>query len=240
MAVKNADTWGESHIGYKREDNEDRFLIKELRKIIILAVADGIAGCAGGEVAAQTIIDVFQEYEFSKENLEKDLSMTLLKAEKQIHKKVKNNSGLEGMGTTATIAVSYKNKVFWTHVGDSRMYLFHDKKIKQITTDHTFIQDLIDDSTLTLDQAKKHPLRNMLDQCVGCDEMDPDSGMFKIKKNDRLLLCSDGLTKHLSDLQIESILQRESIQEAGQKLIKAALKMGGTDNVTVIVKEFKK
>ncbi len=141
-----------------------------------------------------------------------------MKAEKQIHKKVKNNSGLEGMGTTATIAVSYKNKVFWTHVGDSRMYLFHDKKIKQITTDHTFIQDLIDDSTLTLDQAKKHPLRNMLDQCVGCDEMDPDSGMLKIKKNDRLLLCSDGLTKHLSDLQIESILQENLFRKQAKNL----------------------
>ena len=139
MVSKNVGVWGESHIGYKREGNEDRFLIKELRKIIILAVADGIAGCAGGEVAAQTIIDVFQEYEFSKENLEKNLSMALLKAEKQIHKKVKNNSSLEGMGTTATIAISYKNKVFWEHVGDSRLYLFHDKKIKQVTNHYILL-----------------------------------------------------------------------------------------------------
>jgi len=142
------------------------------------------------------------------------------------------------MGSTATIAVLYKNKTFWIHVGDSRIYLLHNKKIKQITTDHTFIQDLIEDGTITLEQAKTHPLKDMLDQCVGCDEIQPDTGVFNLRKNDRLLLCSDGLSRHLSDLQIESILATNTVQKTCQQLIQATLKMGGTDNVTVIVKEF--
>ena len=229
---------GESHNGYKRKNNEDRFLIKELSEILILVVADGIGGHAGGEIAAQLIIDAFQKYKFSKQTLEKDLKMALGKAEKLVHHKMKNNIELDSMGSTATAAVFKKGKVFWIHIGDSRMYLMRDKKIKQITTDHTFIQDLIDDGTLTLEQAKTHPLRNMLDQCVGCDEIEPESGMFDIQKNDRLLLCSDGLTTHLSDLQIESILKTKSTKKTCQQLIRTALKMGGRDNVTVIVKDF--
>ena len=237
MTSKNKEIWGKSHIGYKRDKNEDRFLIKELPGIIILVVADGLGGTPGGEIAAQIAIDAFQEYKFSKENLEKDLKRALMKAEKQIHK-VNKNPGLEGMGTTVTAAALYKSKIFWIHVGDSRIYLLQDKGIKQITTDHTFIRELIDDGTLTPAQAETHPLRNVLDQCVGCDEIQPDNGVFHIEKNNRLLLCTDGLTKHLSDLQIESILKANPTQEAAQLLIQAALKTGGTDNVTLIVKEF--
>lgn len=238
MTSKSADIWGESHTGYKRNQNEDRFLIKELSELLILAVADGMGGSPGGEIAAQIVIDTFQDYKFSEKSIEKELKIALGKAEKQIHHKVNKNPELEGMGTTVTTAAIYQNKVFWIHVGDSRMYLLHHNKIKQITTDHTFVQDLLNDGTLTPDQAETHPLRNVLDQCVGCDGMEPDTGVFIIEQSDRLLLCSDGLTMHLSDVQIESILKTKSLQKAGQQLIQMALKMGGADNVSVIVKEF--
>ncbi|MCF6246305.1 MAG: Stp1/IreP family PP2C-type Ser/Thr phosphatase [Desulfobacula sp.] len=238
MIQNKIDVWGESHTGHRRKQNEDRYLIKKSSECITLAVADGVGGSPGGDMAAQTAIDVFQEYSFSKEALEKDLDTVLKIAEKQIHRKIDDNPDLDNMGTTLTAAVLYMNKVFWIHIGDSRMYLLHKKKIRKITTDHTFIQDLIDDGTLTLDQAKKHPLKNMLDQCLGCDKVQPDTGIFEVEKNDRLLLCSDGLTAHLSDLQIESILKTNSAKTACQNLISLALKMGGTDNVTVIVKTF--
>ncbi len=238
MSSTNINLWGKSHIGYRRKNNEDRFLIYEMPEITILVVADGVGGHTGGEIAAQLVIDTFQEYKFSKNNLQQDLGIALFKAEKRIHHKVHENPDLDGMGTTITTAAIYKDKIFWRHVGDSRMYLLHDKKFKQITTDHTFIQDLIDDGTITLEKAKTHPLKNMLDQCVGCEEIKPDYGEFNIEKNDRLMLCSDGLTKHLSDLQIESILKTDSIQNAGQQMIQAALEMGGTDNVTVIISRF--
>jgi protein phosphatase len=238
MISKSTDIWGESHTGYKRSQNEDRFLIKELSDLLILAVADGMGGLPGGEIAAQIVIDTLQDYKFSEKSIEKDLKIALGKSEKQIHQKVNKNTELDGMGTTITAATLYKNKVFWIHVGDSRMYLLHNNKIKQVTTDHTFIQDLLDDGTLTPDQVGTHPLRNVLDQCVGCDGMEPDTGVFNIEQSDRLLLCSDGLTMHLSDVQIESILKTKSLQKAGQQLIQMALKMGGADNVSVIVMEF--
>lgn len=237
MNSKRVAAWGESHIGYVRKDNQDRYLIRELPDIIILAVADGIAGCPGGELAAQTVIDEIQKFRFSHKKIKDDLCMVLVKAEERIQHLVDKDSELEGMGTTATIVALYNNKVFWIHVGDSRLYLLHHTKIKQITTDHTFVQDLINDGSITLEQAKNHPLKNMLDQCVGMGEPQPDSGVFNMDTNDQLLLCSDGLTKHVSDLQIESILNTNSAQVAVQQLIQAALKLGGSDNVTAIIKE---
>jgi PPM family protein phosphatase len=235
---KSSNIWGKSHIGYRRKNNEDRFLIQELSHIVILAVADGLGGGVGGEIAAQHVIDAFRNTEFSKDHLEKDLGDALSEAEKQISHNVKRTPDLYGMGSTVTTAAVYQNKVAWIHVGDSRMYLLHDNKIKQITRDHTFLQDLIDDGTLTPQQAKVHALKDMLDQCVGSEEVEPDQGVFTVEKNDRLMICSDGLTKHLSDLQIESILTITPIQEAGRQLIREALRMGGTDNITVIVKTF--
>jgi serine/threonine protein phosphatase PrpC len=235
---KISNVWGKSHIGYKRKTNEDRFLIQELSHIVILTVADGLGGCVGGEIAAQHVIDAFRESEFSKDHLEMDLANALAEAEKQICQNVKRNPDLYGMGSTVTTAAVYQNWVAWIHVGDSRMYLLHDNKIKQITRDHTFLQDFIDDGSLTPQQAKVHLFKDMLDQCVGCEEIEPDQGVFTVEKNDRLLICSDGLTKHLSDLQIESILTITSVKEAGRQLIREALRMGGSDNITVIVKTF--
>lgn len=230
--------WADTHIGYKRKKNEDRFLVQELPHIVLLAVADGLGGNAAGDIAAQHVINAFQETEFSVDHLEEELSDALTEAEKHIFHNIEKNPDLYGMGSTLTAAAIHQNRVNWIHVGDSRMYLLHDNKIKQITKDHTFLQDFIDDNTLTLEQARTHPLKNMLDQCVGCDEIEPDHGVFTVEKNDRLLICSDGLTKHLSDLQIESILTITPFQEAGRRLIKEALRMGGSDNITVIIKTF--
>ena len=114
-------------------------------------------GCVGGEIAAHHVIDAFRNSDFSKDHLGNDLADALSKAEKQISQNVKRNPDLYGMGSTATTAAVYQKRVAWIHVGDSRMYLLHDNKIKQITRDHTFLQDFIDDGTLTPEQAKIHP-----------------------------------------------------------------------------------
>ncbi len=229
--------WGGSHTGWKRKQNEDRFLMNPLPGITILAVADGMGGHAGGDIAAQIVIDTFREYRFTKENLETDLRLAFKRAEKRLRQHVSGDPGLDGMGTTLTTAALHRNKVYWIHVGDSRMYLLHGRRFERITTDHTYVQELIAHGALTLEQASNHPLKNVLDKCLGLHETEPDQGVFHMEKNDRLLLCSDGLTKHLSDLEIESLLRQTPVQEAARVLILAALKKGGSDNVTVIVKE---
>ena len=232
-----AGAWGESHAGCRKKRNEDRFLIKQLEESLLLAVADGIGGHAGGEVAAEIVIDTFRDHRFAGERPEKDLGLALAAAEKRLRHRAAGEPALEGMGTTLTSAVIHRNAVHWIHVGDSRMYLLRGGKIKRITKDHTFIQDLVDDGTITPIQAERHPLKELLDQCVGCEGLLPEHGLLQMERGDRLLLCSDGLTKHLSDRQIEALLRDASAEEAPRELIRTALEMGGSDNVTAVVME---
>jgi protein phosphatase len=112
-------------------------------------------------------------------------------------------------------------------------------KLEQLTKDHTFVQELIEDGSLTLEQARAHPLRNMLDQCVGCGSLKPDTGKVRLKQGDRLLVCSDGLTKHVGDKTIGEVLGRGEVRDAVQELLQLALDAGGKDNVTVVAWENK-
>lgn len=232
--------WGETHKGWIRRQNQDRFLVKEINRGIILAVADGMGGHIGGEIAAEKVIEAVKRFDFTLENLEKELILALGEGEKKIQEIVKENSDLEDMGTTLTLAAVTDHSVYWLHVGDSRLYRFSGQTLAQVTTDHTFIQDLIDDGILTLEQARKHPLKNMLDQCVGMDGIQPDSGKFCVEGNDCLLLCSDGLTRHLSHEEIEFCLEKGISRSQGAKtivkeLMAMALNKGGEDNITVVL-----
>jgi protein phosphatase len=230
-------SWGKSHTGYKRSRNEDRYLIKHLQHshAILLGVADGMGGEPGGDISAQILVDTLQKYQTTSEAIEQDLTDLLKKAGKEIRLKAKDRTEFEGMGTTATVALVSNSMVYWSHVGDSRLYLFQKNKLKQITTDHTFVQDLIDDGTLSQHDADQHPLRNMLDQCVGCEYMIPDHGSFTVQPGDKMLLCSDGLTRHVPDDKIKAILSNSNARKASEQLVSLALEAGGIDNVTAVV-----
>ncbi len=156
-------------------------------------------------------------------------------ANDKIRQRAKETPDLEGMGSTATVVVVGKDTAYWSHVGDSRLYHFHPGTLTQISTDHTFVQDLVADGTLSQEEAGRHPLRNVLDQCVGCGNLKADSGRFKIMAGDRLLLCSDGLIKHVSDDSIKTALAEGNARQAVEELLDQALDAGGTDNVTVVV-----
>lgn len=156
-------------------------------------------------------------------------------ANDKIRQRAKETPDLEGMGSTATVVVVGKHTAYWSHVGDSRLYHFHPGTLTQISTDHTFLQDLVADGTLSQEEAGRHPLRNVLDQCVGCGSLKAESGQFKIMAGDRLLLCSDGLIKHVSDDSIKTILDQGNARQAVEELLDQALNAGGTDNVTIVV-----
>jgi protein phosphatase len=229
--------WGTSHTGYKRSRNEDRYLIKPFQHnhAILLGVADGMGGEPGGDISAQILVDALQKYQTPSKTIEQDLTDILEIAGKEIRSKAKEKIELKGMGTTATVALVSNGMAYWAHVGDSRLYLSRNGELKQISTDHTFVQDLIDDGTLSQDDADRHPLRNMLDQCVGCDTMLPDRGKFSVQPGDRLLLCSDGLTRHVSNDKIKETLEIDNARTASEQLVGLALEAGGTDNVTAVV-----
>ncbi len=225
---------GVSYTGYKREVNQDRYLVRNLPDGLLVAVADGMGGVKGGETAAQMVIEALDNARLEVYPNQEDLSDLLLRAHGRIQEQAELATDLEGMGTTATVAALHGGAVYWSHVGDSRLYLLRDGHLSRISTDHTFVQDLIDDGTLSLEEASRHPLRNMLDQCVGCSTPTPEKGIFPLLAGDKLLLCTDGLTRHVSEEHIKLSLA-EDPQEAAEELAGKALSAGGKDNVTVLV-----
>lgn len=237
MDLQPGSVWGQSHTGYKRISNEDRFLIRRLpdSQAVVIAVADGMGGEAGGEIAAQIFIDAIEQSQIARNATEQDLTRILKRAGRQIIQKAEDKPGLLDMGTTATVALVRDKTAYWSHSGDSRLYRFRTGFLEQISTDHTFVEDLIAEGTLSRQEADRHPLRNMLDQCVGCANLEAESGRFGLISGDRLLLCSDGLTRHLSDRHIQTALEGGTPRQTVAVLIDQALSAGGKDNVTVVI-----
>ncbi len=233
-------TCGLTHPGWVRINNEDRFLIKKLSDTsCILAVADGMGGQAGGEIAAQTVIDTVGHFapgnQKPSEALLRQLTMA---ANNAIQEEASRNPYHSGMGTTATLAWIDVSTVFWCHVGDSRLYHYHDTELQQITFDHNLAGTLVRAGELTPEEARVSPMRNILHQCVGCSTCNPDTGHFEVREGDLLLLCTDGLCGSISDKKIASLLaEPASLQDKAESLINKALSSGGADNVTVIVAE---
>lgn len=224
-------------IGLTRKRNEDRYLVMHLNNGgLLAAVADGMGGETSGDKAAQLAVDVLKEQSNLPEPIDASLASVLKEADTAIARMVVANPALEGMGATVTTIVVADGKVYWAHVGDSRLYLLRNKALNQITTDHSFLQTFLDEGTMTLEQVAKHPFRNVLDQCVGCSECSPDHGIFEAIQKDCILLSSDGLHKFVHEKEIISILSSsDTPQKCISMLISAALEHGGKDNITAIV-----
>ncbi len=139
------------------------------------------------------------------------------------------------MGTTLTSAYLKKGEIHWAHVGDSRLYLFRAGGLTQVTEDHTFVTRLVKEGAITKDQARVHPLQNILINCLGCKPMIMSSGRFKIQNKDLVLLCTDGLYHQVRDEELVSILIKKiSIKEKLEGLLQTALEAGGWDNITLV------
>jgi protein phosphatase len=139
------------------------------------------------------------------------------------------------MGTTLTAACITKGKVHWAHVGDSRLYLFRTGQLNQITEDHTYVNRLVKEGTITREEARIHPLQNILLHCLGCQPLKISSGRFEIYNDDLVLLCSDGLYHEMREEKMVSILtEKYSVNEKLDGLLQAALKAGGQDNITLV------
>lgn len=238
--VEKAGATSGTHAGLKREGNEDRSLIQPLdREILLLAVADGMGGHAGGADAARTVIDTLRSFPVEKMRSaapEQVLSETLLEANTRILRAREADPQKSSMGSTATVALVRNNHVHWAHVGDSRLYLARKGNLRQLTTDHTFVQELLDHGDITPEQAAMHPFRSMLDQCMGCEECAPEVGNLPLERDDGLLLCSDGLNRELDDESISGILANGDTQcHTVQMLVEAAVMHGGRDNITVVL-----
>jgi protein phosphatase len=231
---------GRSDVGLVRNNNEDSGFIGKH----FLLVADGMGGHAAGELASSTTVAIVAQVDNSKEKLE-DLESKLIEIPKIITKELKNainkDSSRAGMGTTLTAAVIQENQLKVSHVGDSRAYLVRNKQISQITKDQTYIQSLIDNNEITESEAKNHPQRSLLLQAIdGITESIPVITSIEIFENDKVILCSDGLTNVVTDHEILDIVNQFDYVGAVSALIEKALENGGPDNITVIVADLQK
>jgi protein phosphatase len=231
---------GRSDVGLVRNNNEDSGFIGKH----FLLVADGMGGHAAGELASSTTVAIVAQVDNNKEKLE-ELESKLIEIPKVITKELKNainkDSSRSGMGTTLTAAVVQENQLKVSHVGDSRAYLVRNKEISRITKDQTYIQSLIDNNEITESEAKNHPQRSLLLQAIdGITESIPVITSTEILENDKIILCSDGLTNVVTDEEILEIVNQFDYVGAVSALIEKALENGGPDNITVIVADLQK
>lgn len=229
--------------GLMRENNEDNLIVEEFEKYCLFAVADGMGGHKAGEVASSIAINVIREY-FLENNTKDEFMPPLFiiqsteLSNNRIRSEAELNEEYFGMGTTVTMAVLDKmsNTVYIGNVGDSRAYLLRNNNIKQITTDHTYVHELLRDGHITIEEAKTHPKKNVITRALGSEDyVHADIFEMEFYENDVLLLCTDGLTTHVPDEKILEIINKYSTSESVEKLIKSANDNGGTDNITIII-----
>lgn len=234
--LKAGRAFGISHVG-GRENNEDNLLVLKLSDAYLLAVADGLGGHNAGEIASKIAVDTLKEVfeKHSKGMSDDDVKELLRMAYKEAHRRIKENAvgDKEGMGTTLVAAFVSKGKAVVTNTGDSRAYLIRDGKIVERTKDHSFVQELLDRGEITMDGAKKHPMRNIVTRALGVD-FGVEIYDWHLEKGDVLLLSSDGLHDYVSDERIVEIASStESAEDVVRKLINEALPVT-RDNVTVV------
>ena len=231
-------------VGLVRKANEDYYGCFDTDNGHVFVVCDGMGGHVGGAVASQTAVEAIKLfYDVPHANIFVSLQSALVKANEAILQKIKEAPELEGMGTTCVLLVIKEGKVYYAHIGDSRIYYIHRNQLQHITKDHSFVQTLVDEGHITEAEAEVHPNKNQITKALGihptieptiCEEpILPDS-------DDYFLLCSDGLTGMTSDASIlEAIIKQEkTLQEKVTQLINLAKAGGGKDNITAQLIQF--
>lgn len=222
-----------SDIGRARERNEDSYLVREP----LFAVADGMGGHRGGDVASTLVVKSLEGVELTADGPLAQLVDGIKRANRVVFDRSEAERNLRGMGTTLSAVLTEGDRAHVAHVGDSRVYLFRDGTLQQLTEDHTLVQRMVKDGRLTREQAERHPQRNILTRVLGVDEDLPvDELTLDLHEGDRLVLCTDGLFGMLHEDEIQQVLEREAdAQAAADRLVEAANSAGGDDNITVIV-----
>ena len=221
-------------IGTTRPTNEDSLACIEPDTYI---VADGMGGHAAGEVASRILVDTAKAVlELKDSYSELALKNAVLQANQAMLEAIQQHPEYAGMGTTATLFHREGDSGIWAHVGDSRLYILHEGKLRQITRDHSLVSDLVDNGSITPAEARIHPRRNVLTRAVGVDaDLLVDTGSFPLQQGDIVLLCSDGLTTVLPDEEIQKLLLDDTPGDKADRLVKQALAAESHDNITAIV-----
>lgn len=229
-----------THVGLVRENNEDALLVREP---YLFAVADGMGGYAAGEIASRSILKAFEaathslRHQQGEQNIRKVLVEAFDKANTHVFKMAVSNDKYTGMGTTMTaLYLPGDGTAYCCHVGDSRLYTYREGNLVQVTRDHTYVADLQASGEITEEEAFIHPQRHVLMKALGVEEsVRADSLHFKLLPDDRLLLCSDGLSDMLRQQEILDLMGGEDINSVADQLLERSLCNGGRDNVSFIL-----
>lgn len=232
-----------SDIGRRRSRNEDSVGVFENRAgTAFLILADGLGGYQGGEVASGMAVDhlgyLFSQTDIDSEDEAREwLEGRIADENSVIIARSRQYSDLEGMGTTIVCAIVLSSVCLIAHLGDSRAYLLHDGELRQVTEDHSLVNELVRRGEISEDEARHHPQKNIVTRTLGISEnVTLDFDRLELGKGDRLMLCSDGLTNMVNDPLIEEVLKKdESLDDQCQELIAAANAGGGLDNITVLI-----
>lgn len=235
--------YGISDKGKVRIQNQDSIYVPEKNEYNLYIIADGMGGAKAGDVASIKAIEYIKEYiknnyvDQGDTKIKEMIRESLIYANEKVYSLSEENKEYEGMGTTVIVVLVYKNKMYIGHIGDSRLYRIRNNFIRKITKDHSYVQKLIDDKTITKKEAKDHPRRNMLLKALGCEPIvEPDVMMKKIEPNDYVILCTDGLTNLVKDKEILLVTNNlKQTKKICEKLVDLANERGGYDNISVIV-----
>ncbi len=230
-------------VGKIRAVNEDSFLVSQISSgdATLAVVADGMGGHNAGEVASAETVNTLKDFIVETDIPIKELLLSAIEcANNSVYKMSKNTPTLHGMGTTVTACVIKDDKVTAAQVGDSRLYLIRNNEITQITKDHSLVEMLLESGKITQEDAKHHPQKNVITRAVGTDSfVEADIYEFFLKKNDILLLCSDGLVNMVEDEKILSLItESDDFSSLADILVKEAETAGGHDNITVVLIKF--
>ncbi len=237
-------TFSITDIGKKRKLNQDYVFTSEIsvgHLPNLFLVADGMGGHNAGDYASRYTIETIVEEIGSSSNdspvivLEKAIQS----ANRLIRQKSFEDEDLSGMGTTVVAATIDDDRLCVANVGDSRLYVINNREIKQITRDHSLVEEMVRMGGLQREQARSHPDKNIITRAIGAqDEVEIDFFQMTLSKDDIILMCSDGLTNMIDDEEIRMILQgQRDIVEKAETLVNAANNNGGKDNIAVILVE---
>lgn len=228
-------TGAKTHEGCVREVNEDNYLVRPRHGLWV--VADGMGGHENGRLASQTVVDALQDISVPQtaSELMDVVESRVISANATLRDYADSHGGAV-LGSTVVALLTHRGSYACVWSGDSRIYLSRGGRLSQVTRDHTEVQELVDQGILSAQEAKTWPRANVVTRAIGVhDEPSLDVETGQLRDGDCFVLCSDGLTGHVDDPEIEEILVGQVAQEASDTLVNLALERGGKDNVTVIV-----
>lgn len=236
------DAWSITHRGAVREQNQDACRYHLMGDSVLALVCDGMGGARSGDIASNMAVETFFEEYFTglgiqSETIQRRLERSAALANSRVFYKAQNDMNCAGMGTTLVATLVFAQEAFVLNEGDSRAYHLSKNSIRQVTRDHSLVEDLIDQGGITREQAQDYPLRNVITRALGAElDLRTDFFHLHVQPGDYLLLCSDGLSNVISDQEMaQQVFHGGPAEECCKRLLELALDRGAPDNVTAIL-----